>query len=162
MTQQAAALWFLPFVIPIGIWVALSDLKRMKIPNKAVLALVGVYLVVGPFVLPLEEWGLRWVHLVVVLIITFILNMIGQMGAGDAKFLAAMAPFVALADAGNFLVILAVSGLVTVLIKLLVGMVPAIKRATADWESFNRARIFPYGLALSLALILYLVLSAIG
>ena len=31
------ALVFLPFVLPIALWVAWSDMARMKIPNKAVL-----------------------------------------------------------------------------------------------------------------------------
>ena len=34
-----AALAFLVFSLPIGIWVAWSDLSKMKIPNKAVMAL---------------------------------------------------------------------------------------------------------------------------
>ena len=41
------ALWFLPFVLPICIWVALSDLREMRIPNVAVLSLAGGFLVVG-------------------------------------------------------------------------------------------------------------------
>ena len=37
----AEALWFLPFVLPICIWVAWSDLREMRIPNVSVLALAG-------------------------------------------------------------------------------------------------------------------------
>jgi prepilin peptidase CpaA len=33
----------LPFVLPIAIWVAWSDMKRMKIPNKAVLAMAAIW-----------------------------------------------------------------------------------------------------------------------
>ena len=47
------ALWFLPFVLPICIYVAWSDMKYMKIPNTSVLALVGVFAVVGLLALPL-------------------------------------------------------------------------------------------------------------
>ena len=43
----SSALWFLPFAIPIAIWVAWSDMKFMKIPNMAVLALLAVFLGVG-------------------------------------------------------------------------------------------------------------------
>ncbi len=45
--RYRTALWFLPFVLPIALWVAWSDMKFMKIPNKAVLALVAVFAVVG-------------------------------------------------------------------------------------------------------------------
>ena len=43
----ATALWFLPFVIPITIWVAWSDMASMKIPNKAVLSLMIVFAAVS-------------------------------------------------------------------------------------------------------------------
>ena len=92
MTMPAlAALWFLPFVAAIAVWVSISDMKVMKIPNVAVLGLVAVFLVVGPFVLPLQEWGFRWLHLAVVLVIGFLLNLIQGIGAGDAKLAAALA-----------------------------------------------------------------------
>lgn len=44
MTSWAAML-FLPFVVPIALWVVWSDLSRMKIPNKAVMALIIVFAV---------------------------------------------------------------------------------------------------------------------
>ena len=49
---SGAALWFLPFVAPICLWVAWNDMAFMKIPNKAVVALAAVYLVIGPVALP--------------------------------------------------------------------------------------------------------------
>ena len=50
------ALWFLPFALVIGVWVAWNDMAFMKIPNKAVVALFGVFVVVGPLALPLEDY----------------------------------------------------------------------------------------------------------
>ena len=49
MSVQPAllGLMFLPFAAVISVWVAISDMSRMKIPNKAVMALFGVYAVVG-------------------------------------------------------------------------------------------------------------------
>ena len=46
----STALWFLPFALPICLWVMWSDLKAMKIPNMAVMALVAVFVIVGFFV----------------------------------------------------------------------------------------------------------------
>ena len=54
-TPALAALIFLPFVLPIAIWVAWSDMKFMKIPNKAVVALAAVFLLLGPLALPLGD-----------------------------------------------------------------------------------------------------------
>ena len=45
-----AALILLPFATAIGVWVAWSDMKSMKIPNQSVLALLAVWLIVGIFV----------------------------------------------------------------------------------------------------------------
>ena len=84
LLSQSAALWFLPFVIPIAIWVAWSDLARMKIPNKAVLALLGVYLVIGLIVFPFDLWLSQLINFAVVLGIGFLLTLTGMVGAGDA------------------------------------------------------------------------------
>lgn len=158
--SAATALWFLPFVAPIALWVALSDMKTMKIPNKAVYALVAVYAVVGLVALPLNVWAWGWLHLVVVLLVGFIVNLTGFVGAGDAKFAAAMAPFVALADVGGFFLLF--SGVLVAAFVTHRGarMVPALRRATPGWESWDRED-FPMGLALGSGLVLYLALAVL-
>lgn len=161
-TPPEAAIWFLPFVTPIAIWVALTDMKDMRIPNMSFVAMVAVFLIVGPFVLPLEDWGWRWLHLVIVLVVTFILNMVGLLGGGDAKFMAAMAPFVAREDSFKILMILAVASLVALLLHRIIGKIPAVQRVAGHWESWQKLRVFPYGLALSITLITYLLLAARG
>jgi len=71
----ATLLWFLPFTLPIAIWVAWSDMKFMKIPNNAVIALLVVYLVVGPFVFPLNTYGWGWALCGIVLVVQTGLRM---------------------------------------------------------------------------------------
>ena len=45
-------------VLPIAIWAALSDLKRMKIPNTSVLAMAAVWPLLGWYVAPtLTVWA---------------------------------------------------------------------------------------------------------
>lgn len=156
------ALWFLPFVAPVALWAAWSDMKFMKIPNKAVLALAGVFAVVGLIALPLPDYGLRWVHLAVVLAITFAMTIAGMIGAGDAKFAAAMAPFIALGDARLFIGIFAASLLAAFATHRLLRALPAMRAATPDWVSWT-SRKFPMGLALSGALLMYLgTVAALG
>ncbi|MGB3316873.1 MAG: prepilin peptidase, partial [Albidovulum sp.] len=79
--------------LPVGAWVAWSDLKTMKIPNKSVLTLLVIYAVAGFLLLPLETWLWHWLNFAVVLAIGFVLNAVANVGAGDAKFAAAAAPF---------------------------------------------------------------------
>lgn len=158
LTSQAA-LWFLPFVAPIALWVAWSDMKWMKIHNYAVMALVGVYLVVGPFALPFEVWARGWVSLVLVLVVGFVLSAVGLLGAGDAKFAAAMAPFIALSDLGTFMLLLGSVIVVSFVAHRLVRSSSAIVGMAPSWESWHR-REFPLGLALGPSLLFYLALAA--
>jgi prepilin peptidase CpaA len=161
MTQSAqAALWLLIFATPVALYVAWSDLRAMRIPNIAVLALLGVYAVVGLFVLPWQDWAWSWLHFAVVLVIGFVLSLTGSFGAGDAKFAAAMAPFVALGDLRMFLVLLSAVVIAALIVHRLARAIPPIRRATPDWASWERKE-FPFGIALAPALIFYLFLASI-
>lgn len=154
-----AALWFLPFVTPIAIWVAWSDMATMKIPNKAVLALLLVFLVVGLITLPIPVYLWRLVHFAVVLAIGFVLSAIGLLGAGDAKFAAAMAPFVAIPDLMPFFYLFVPVVLAAYIIHRLVRRIPVIRAHFPTWESWER-KDFPMGLALGPALAFYLLVGA--
>jgi len=152
----ASALWFLPFALPICIWVAWSDMKFMKIPNKAVMALVVVYLVIGLIALPLSEYPWRLLNLVVVLGIGFVLNMLGSIGAGDAKFAAAAAPFLAPGDFRILLYLFAAVLLAAVATHRGFRRIGAVRALAPDWASWQR-NDFPMGLALGGTLAFYLV-----
>lgn len=153
---SSAALWFLPFALPISIWVAWNDMKFMKIPNMAVLALTLVFLVIGLIALPLEDYATRWLHLVAVLTIGFLLNMIGAIGAGDAKFAAAMAPFVALGDLRLLVFLLATVIVAAVVTHRLFRRFQGFRARTPDWASWSKSD-FPMGLALGPTLMFYLL-----
>jgi prepilin peptidase CpaA len=152
-----AAFWFLITTLPIALWVAWSDMATMKIPNYAVYALVAVYAVVGFIVLPLDEYLWRYLHLVVILVIGFLLNMGGALGAGDAKFAAAMAPFFALGNWVEVLILFAGVLILAFITHRLFRAIPAVRRALPHWESWTR-KDFPMGLALSGTLIAYFLL----
>ena len=80
MLPTAAALTFLPAALAIGIWVSWSDMRSMKIPNHAVLALGAAYLILGPFVLPLATYAWGWALCAIVLAAGFVLNAAGAFG----------------------------------------------------------------------------------
>ncbi|MGR3343969.1 MAG: prepilin peptidase [Paracoccaceae bacterium] len=155
-----SALWYLPFVVPICIWVAWSDMKFMKIPNYAVYSLAAIFVVVGIVALPLVEIPFRLLQLVLVLVIGFALNMIGAIGAGDAKFAAVMAPFLALGDTRLMLYLFAGVLLSAVVTHKIFKRIPAMRDLTPEWESWSTKK-FPMGLALGPTLGFYLVAGAI-
>jgi prepilin peptidase CpaA len=155
---EHALLWFLPFTLPIAIWVAWSDMKFMKIPNKAVLALLLVYLLVGLFIFPLKVYGWGWALAAILLLIGFIATSVGLTGAGDAKFAAAMAPFFATADIRLVLALFAACLLGAFASHRVLKFVPVYRAASADWESWTR-KDFPMGLALAGTLLFYPLLA---
>ncbi len=160
LLSAQTAIWFLPFVTPIALWVAWSDMKWMKIHNYAVLALVAVYLVIGLIALPFQSWAWGWASLVVVLVVGFVLSSVGLLGAGDAKFAAAMAPFIALGDLSLFLIMLACVTLVSFVAHRVARRTRLVQGLVPEWESLHRTE-FPMGLALGPSLLFYLCLATI-
>ncbi|MBB93586.1 MAG: hypothetical protein CML68_03125 [Rhodobacteraceae bacterium] len=153
------ALIFLPFVLPICFHVAFTDLRDMRITNQAVILLVVVFALVGPFVMPLPDYGWRWLYLVIALVVGMVLNAAGAMGAGDAKFIAAAAPFIHLGDISVLIRLLAAVLLAAVVSHRVVKRTP-LRRLAPHWQSWDKVGDFPMGLALGGTLALYLVLGA--
>jgi prepilin peptidase CpaA len=147
MTPFAAGV-FLPFAAAIGLWVAWSDMAAMKIPNQAVLALWLVWLVPGVFLVPLGLWAWGWALALGVLVLGFVLNAAGLMGAGDAKFASAMAPFFVGTDLRIVLGLMAACLLGAFTAHRLARLVPAIRSAAPGWTSWTHDD-FPMGLALA-------------
>ena len=155
-----SAFWYLPLVLPICIWVAWSDMKFMKIPNFAVYALTAVFVLVGLVALPLAEIPWRLLQFVVVLVIVFLLNLIGAIGAGDAKFAAAMAPFIAIGDTRFMLYLFAGVLVAAVVTHRIFKRIPAVRRLTPEWQSWSTKK-FPMGLGLGATLGFYLIAGTI-
>lgn len=154
---QTQALSFLPFALAIALWVSWSDMKFMKIPNKAVMALAAVWLVVGLIVMPFEAWAWGWALAAIVLVIGFCVNMLNLLGAGDAKFAAAMAPFFVQSDIRFVLALFAACLLAAFATHRVARRIPALSPLTTTWVSWTN-RDFPMGLALSGTLIFYLAM----
>lgn len=155
------AMWFLPFVLPIMIWVSYTDLKYMKIRNNAVMALAAIFVVVGFFLLPLPDLGWRFSQLVVVLVITFLMSIAGLIGSGDAKLAAAMAPYFVVYDGVWIMLNFALILILSFTFHRLIRRIEAVKRLTPDWASWEH-RQFPMGLALSVLLVVYLIKGALS
>lgn len=164
-------LLFLPFTLAIGIWVAWSDMATMRIPNKAVLSLVALWflgglvsvvlLAMGYQGISLMDWGLGIALGVAVLVVLFLANMAGLMGAGDSKFGAAMAPFFLHAEPRLVSGLLAACLLGAFAAHRLLRALPGVRRAAPDWASWTSKK-FPMGLALAGMLNFYLLIAPIS
>lgn len=142
--------------VPLSIYAGFSDLKTMRIPNWISIALVCTFIVVGLIFLPFETFLWRLAGGIIVLVIGFILNVAGLMGGGDAKFGAAIAPFIAHRDIAAFMLIFSVSLIATLVVHRIAMRIGPIRRATPDWASWKAGRYFPMGISIAAALIFYL------
>ncbi len=157
--SASAALWFLPFVLPICFYVAFTDLREMRITNQAVILLALIFVAVGPFVMPLPEVGMRLLQLGAVLVIGIVLNAAGAVGAGDAKFAAAAAPYVAMGDLRLLIAVFAANLLAAFATHRLIKYTP-LRQIAPGWKSWDMGWKFPMGLSLGGTLAIYLILGA--
>ena len=145
-------------VLPIAIWAALSDMKRMKIPNTSVLAMAAVWPLLGWYVSPtLTVWAWGFALMAIVFVAGFLLYLTGTFGAGDAKFAAAMAGLFVGGNIGAILLIIFVCMIGSLVVHRFLRSLPVVRNATPDWESWTKRRYFPFGLALSSIVIFYLL-----
>ena len=159
ITIQSAA-WFLPFVVPVCLYIMYTDMKGMRIPNHSVVALFVIFALVGLIALPFDAYLWRYSHLVAVLVAGFALNAGGAVGAGDAKWAAAAAPFVHLGDL-RLLVVLFPASLLAAFVAHRLAKYTPISRLAPDWKSWDVGSSFPMGLALGGTLAIYLGLGLI-
>lgn len=159
--SATAALWFLPLLVPICLYVAYTDLSEMRITNPTVLAMAAIFVVMGPFFYSLDGYLWQLAHLAIVLVAGMILNAAGNMGAGDAKFLAAAAPYVALGDVRLIMALFAIVLLAAYAVHTIAKRT-YLRGLAPDWASWNQeGRRFPMGFALGPTLAIYLVLAAL-
>jgi len=135
-----------------------TDLSRMKITNKANMALLGIFLVIGLIALPFDIYLWQLPHVVVVLVIGMVLNAVGALGAGDSKFLAAAAPFIALGDL-VMIMWLFIGTFMAALVSHKVVKNTSLRNLAPTWASWHQGKRFPMGYALGATLILYLALG---
>ncbi|MEM6372968.1 MAG: prepilin peptidase [Pseudomonadota bacterium] len=156
------ALWCLPFLVPLCLYVAYTDLARMRITNPTVLAMTGVFVVLGLFLYPLDVYLWQLAQLAIVLVVCMVLNAAGAMGAGDAKFLAAAAPYVAVGDL-RLLMALFAAVLLAAYGAHRIARATSLRNMAPTWDSWStKGRKFPMGFALGPTLAIYLILAAVN
>ncbi|EIE48886.1 prepilin peptidase [Salipiger aestuarii] len=151
-----AATWFLPFVLPVCLYVCFTDMRELRITNQANLALLVIFVIVGLIALPFDAYLWRYSHFAVALVAGMALNAGGAMGAGDAKFLAVAAPFIHLGDLRFLMALLAASLIGAFITHRLIKHSP-LRKLAPTWKSWTSGKRFPMGMALGATLAAYLV-----
>jgi prepilin peptidase CpaA len=152
---QLEAMWFLPLALPLCLYVCFTDMREMRITNQAVIALALVFVLLGPLALPFDQYAWRLAQMVAMLLLGMVLNSAGAMGAGDAKFIAAAAPFVASGDL-RFLIGLFAAVLLAAFCTHRLAKYTGLRQIAPHWVSWERGKKFPMGMALGACLAIYL------
>jgi len=97
---------------------------------------------------------------VIVLIIGIVLNAAGAVGAGDAKFIAAAAPYVPRED-GLLVLMIYAAALLAGYVAHRIAKHSRLRTLAPDWQSWTMGKKFPMGLALGGTLAIYLALGTI-
>ena len=157
----SVALWFLPLLVPLCLYVAYTDLAEMRITNPTVVTIAAVFAVLGPFLMPFDVYLWQLAQLAIVLVVGIVLNAAGGMGAGDAKFLAAAAPYVALGDIRLLMALFAAVLLAAYAVHR-IAKHTRLRTLAPTWQSWSQeGRKFPMGFALGPTLAIYLSLAAL-
>ncbi|MBK0400776.1 prepilin peptidase [Limibaculum sp. M0105] len=146
-------------MLPLMAYVILSDLRTMKIPNWAVLAAFGVFLVTGLWGLPFDVYLWRIFHAVIALLAGFVLFSVagGSIGAGDLKLIAAITPFVPGSAVTGVLLIFALSAIGLIVFHQIARRVVRVRET--GWKSLDQTVYLPAGVALGLTIVLFLGLD---
>ena len=139
-----ALVMMLVVIVGIASW---TDTFRRKIPNWicAVTALLGLaYMGLA------HGWlgaGLALAHVAAALVVTLGLFALNVVGGGDAKFYAAMAAWLPIAQAPLLLVSVAVAGLLLLIVFFAARMPGRARRPRDSVSDFDK---LPYGVAIGL------------
>jgi prepilin peptidase CpaA len=153
------AIWAIVFLIitfPFCIYATWTDLKFLKIPNIVPIGLVIMFILTGPIVLPLGEYGLRLFYGVIAFLISLVLFAIRVAPGGDLKFTTAIIPYVATTELLSFAMFVSLAALTAVFTHLVFGWVGLAPKDWASWQKGGWRRRFPVGYALSGGLLTYL------
>jgi prepilin peptidase CpaA len=155
MIRDAALLLFFPALMA---YAAASDLITMRISNRISLALVAGFLVFAAATqVPLATVGWHFACGFLVLVITYVLFAIGQIGGGDAKLAAATALWFGFPHVLEYGLVASIlgGGLTLGLLALRRWPAPRFVRETPWMFRLHNPKVgIPYGVALAAAALL--------
>lgn len=142
-------------LVPLLAYMAASDVKHMRIPNWLVLCMVAVFAIFAPFMLDTDEIVLRAGIATAVLVFGFVAFILGLVGGGDVKAIAALMLFVP-ANAisiAHFAFTLSTTMLIGIAIILIARR--CVDTSNSNYVSLTVGRGYPMGLSIALAGIIF-------
>ena len=146
--MNAASLLPLILLAPLLVWVALGDLRWMRIPNVASLMALALFAACLP-VTGLSEIVPRLAAAGLVFVIGFALFAANLVGGGDVKILSVLVLFVPPPAWALYANLLAVSLLLGLAVVVAVQAVP--NGAQSSWAVRRNKGAFPMGLSIALS-----------
>lgn len=140
-------------VVAVMLCASVSDIRRMRIPNTHVLFVLVAF--AAAFAVSPDDFGRWWEHLAalgIFLAVTFAMFCAGMLGAGDAKYGAALALWVGLPHLLVFLFFMTLAGGVLGVLSLLMRKYKPFENPPAEsWmaQAQGGASAVPYGIAIS-------------
>ncbi len=157
---MTADIAFLVVVLPFTIYATWTDLRFMKLKNVMNIALAASFVVVGLIYLPIDQVAFRFGVGIGVFVVLIFLSAAGVFGGGDAKYLAALAPWVWPEDYMAFCFMLSCTLLLALVVQRAIGRIAWVRNATPEWTSWTHTKI-PMGYGISGAMALYLAMRAL-
>lgn len=140
---------------PVLLYVAQSDVRRMRIPNAASLIGVALFVVTAPLI-GVDEAMTRMIVAFVVFAIGFLLFMLRVLAGGDVKILAVLMLFIPSGTLTLFAMVFSFSMLAG--IAIVTGTRAMSIPQLSGWVSMRARGHMPMGLSISMAGIGHLVL----
>ncbi|MEM7241037.1 MAG: prepilin peptidase [Pseudomonadota bacterium] len=167
MTGTAATVYFF-LTLPILFYIVFTDLRYMRIFNWTNIALFVLFFIPAFFFFDIQTIAWQLGIAAIVLVIGYLLNLIGLIGGGDAKFLPAATPYIMLSEFNETMQLLFI--FVITSFSVLIGhrallLIPGFRNMVAEWVSWNKPKFggrsaVPYGLILAGTLSGYLFIQA--
>jgi prepilin peptidase CpaA len=137
---------------PLLMAVALSDLKKLKIPNSYCLATVTLF-IVAVFAGMAPDYSQRLWVAATVLAVGFGAYCLGLFGGGDVKFLSALLLFIPADSLQVYALVFAAAMLIGIVGFMSLKRLPAV--AKLPWRSLVPGRQLPMGVPLALSGLLH-------
>ena len=140
------------FTLILSVWAAISDFKTLQIPNVICLAIAASFCI--SWIIDRNIVGLWWTPFAIacgVFLMSYIMFVIGSMGAGDSKLATALSLWLGVKPLGFFIFYMALFGAVLALAALLIKKRKLFSEAKwSGWISQLHAgrNAIPYGIAI--------------